>query len=147
MATESDIPAWQLLFEVAKRIRKNVARSEKWLMDRHTVAQVRTFEEIMGFYPEGVSLRDLAKSRGITAGTASVTVSSLVAAGLVARTRATHDRRSVRLLPTKKALRREEKIGELSREFFEKSLAGTTPEERENFVKLLGKMLANLKNS
>ncbi len=142
MATNKD--ECSLFLNLGKKIKDKAGESEKWLLDKYSFSSIRTFEEIVASAPDGISLRELAQKREITAGTASVAVDILVKAGFVKRETSENDRRAIRLLPTKKALNRREKLDGVCEEFFEKALEGISARERKMFAKILEKMTANL---
>lgn len=138
-----------VVWELLRRIRDRVADIDgrDGQLEKHTIAQQRTFEVVLTHYPDGILLKDLARIRGITAGAASVAVSALEACGMVRRAAVDGDRRATLLLPTEKSLKKGEKLDALTAEVTEEALRGVPAEDRETCFRVLRKMLENLNGS
>lgn len=136
-----------LVWDVLCRIRDRVADDDGRVLDSYTIAQQRTFEVVISHAPRGILLKELARIRGVTAGTVSVAVSTLERAGLVRRERMADDRRATLIFPTKKAQRRIDEIDAQTAAVLEKALRGVPAEEREICFRVLEKIRENLENN
>lgn len=135
-----------LVWDILCRIRDRISDLDGRVLDAYTIAQQRTFEVVLSHAPQGILLKDLARIRGVTAGTVSVAVSTLERAGLVRRERMADDRRATLIFPTKKALLRVDVIDAKTAAVLEEALRGVPAEEREVCFRVLEKIRANLEN-
>lgn len=135
-----------LVWDILCRIRDRISDLDGRVLDAYTIAQQRTFEVVLSHAPQGILLKDLARIRGVTAGTVSVAVSTLERAGLVRRERMADDRRATLIFPTKKALLRVDVIDAKTAAVLEEVLRGVPAEEREVCFRVLEKIRANLEN-
>lgn len=134
-----------LLWDLLCRIRNIVADADGRTFEGHTVAQQRTFEVILSHAPEGVRLKDVARERGITAGTASVAASALEARGMIRRAAVNGDRRTALLLPTEKSLKKVAGLDALTEKVTRSALRGVPAADRKTCFRVLEKMLENLR--
>lgn len=145
MATEqNEFPQWKTLFAVVGEIRRRVASADKLRMEHRTLEQANTFDLIAESYPDGILLKELARRRGVTPGTASTGVESLVRAGAVRRVAVDGDRRSLKLLPTAKALRHIASVSALTDKIAREAFAGISASDRAAYLRVLRKVSENL---
>lgn len=142
--TEEKFPYWREFFLISNEIRNCVEHASNRQFDRMPLAQSRTIEVVTLSMPRGVSLSELAKARGVTAGTASVAVDALVDAGFLVRRAIPEDRRKVRILLTEKANERMQNLNAVAHERFEDSIKDFSESELEAFRKILTKLRENL---
>lgn len=133
-----------VIWDLFCKIRNRVADADGRMFDTHTIAQQRTFEVVLACAPKGILLKDLARIRGVTAGTASVAVSALERIGMARREAVDGDRRATLILPTAKALRKAAALDALTEKVTERALDGVPAADREVCFRVLEKMRENL---
>lgn len=136
-----------LVWELLCKIRNCVADADGRMFDGQTLAQQRTFDVIITHAAAGgIQLKNLARIRGITPGSASVAIRALEKLGLVRRKAIEGDRRAALLLPTEKALKKIRRLDGMTVQVTEEALTGVPADARETCFRVLRKMLENLNN-
>ena len=133
-----------LLFRVVNRVRNLAAVRDKFRMRAHTLPQVKVMQVLFERAEEGAKLKDVARELGLTPGSVSQTVDSLVRTGFVRRTADAVDRRAVRLFPTKKAILFRDRMDGITREILDPVVAEIPKKDLETFLRVLALMNGRL---
>lgn len=85
----------------------------------------------------GIRLKDLAHKLGLSPGTVSVAVESLVSQGMLVREHPADDRRSIRIFPTVKTIKGRNRAEERMVKVLERVFEDVSDEDRKKFWELI----------